>query len=153
MHKCVSKRAQRGVAAIEMAITLPVLLLMLVATAELGRAFHQYNSLTKAIRNGARYLASEAYDNTLGILDLSDAKRVATKNLVVYASTAGGSDPVVDGLDVADVTITQVDSSHFEVSVSFSYQPLFFRIPVFGYSASDIDTGVTLNASATMRAL
>ena len=43
------KRAQRGIAAIEMAITLPVLLLLLVGTAELGRAFYQYNELTKLL--------------------------------------------------------------------------------------------------------
>ena len=53
-HRFGLKRGQRGIAAIEMVITLPVLLLLLVGMAELGRAFYQYNTLTKSIRAGIR---------------------------------------------------------------------------------------------------
>jgi len=147
------KRAQRGIAAIEMAITLPVLLLLLVGTAELGRAFYQYNALTKSIRTAVRYLADHAIDDTSGIVQLTAEKQTTVKNLAVYANASGGGDPVVAGLDAADVTVTQVDSSHFEVTASFNYQPIFLRIPTFGYSASDVDSGLTLTASVTMRAL
>jgi Flp pilus assembly protein TadG len=147
------KRAQRGIAAIEMAITLPVLLLLLVATAELGRAFYQYNTLTKSIRGAARYLSIEATDGESKVIELSSDKQTATRNLVVYSNTAGGGDPIVAGLDAGDVTVAQIDGSHFEVTVSFDYQPIFLRIPTFGYSASDVDTGLTLTASVTMRAL
>jgi len=147
------KRAQRGIAAIEMAITLPVLLLLLVGMAELGRAFYQYNTLNKSIRAAARYLSIEAIEGESKIMQLSSDKQAATRNLVVYSNTAGGGDPIVAGLDAGDVTVTQVDGSHFEVTVSFNYQPIFLRIPTFGYSASDVDTGLTLTASVTMRAL
>ena len=153
MHKSVFTIRQRGVAAIEMAITLPVLLLMLIATAELGRAFYQYNTLTKAVHSAARYLSDNALDGSLPLIALTDDKRTAVKNLVVYANTGGGGDPVVAGLDAADVTVTQVDASHIEVTVSFGYQPMFTRIPTFGLSAADVDTALTLNASATMRAI
>jgi Flp pilus assembly protein TadG len=147
------KQAQRGIAAIEMAITLPVLLLLLVGTAELGRAFYQYNELTKSIRAAARYLSIEATEGESKIVQLSSDKQTATRNLVVYSNTAGGGDPIVAGLDAGDVTVTQIDSRHIEVRVSFDYQPMFLRIPTFGYSASDVDTGLTLTASVTMRAL
>ena len=60
-HAKTVKR-QKGVAALELAIAVPVLLLLLLASAELGRAFYQYNTLTKSVRDGARYLS----ENSLG---------------------------------------------------------------------------------------
>jgi Flp pilus assembly protein TadG len=152
-HNMPWKRNQRGVAAIEMAITLPVLLMLLLGTAELGRAFYQYNALTKSIRAAARYLSTQALDGTSGVITLTGAKQTATKNLVVYSNTDGGAEPIIASLGTGDVTVTQVDSEHIEVSVSFDYQPMFFRIPSFGTSASDVSTDLTLTASATMRAI
>ena len=72
---------------------------------------------------------------------------------MVYASTDGGGETILSGLDVSDVTVTQVDAAHIEVTVNFGYQPMFARIPGFSASAADVDTGLTLTASATMRAL
>jgi Flp pilus assembly protein TadG len=147
-----SRRRQRGLAAIEMAITLPVLLTLLIATAELGRAFFQYNAVTKSVRSAVRYLADNAINGTTGLVQLTDSTQTEVKNLVVYSSTTGAGDPLVQGLSVGDVTISLVDAAHIEVAASFNYQPIFLRIPTFG-SGSDVDTGLILNASATMRAL
>ena len=152
MYKSGSKSAQRGVAAIEMAITLPFLLMLLLATAEFGRAFFQYNTLTKSVQTGVRFLADNAKDG-FGLMDLTNDKRTAVKNLVVYGNTAGGSDPLLPGLDLASVTVSQLDASHIEVAVSFVYQPMFARIPTFGLGSPDIDTGLSLSAAATMRAI
>ena len=152
MRKFGSKRAQRGVAAIEMAITLPVLLLMLLATAEFGRAFYQYNTLSKAVHSAVRYLSTTALDG-FKVIDLTDGKRNAVRNLVVYASTDGSGETILSGLDVSDVTVTQLDAAHIEVTVTYSYQPVFARIPSFGAGAAEVDTGLTLTASATMRAI
>jgi Flp pilus assembly protein TadG len=147
------KHHQRGIAAIEMAIALPVLLLLLVATAEIGRAFYQYNTLTQAVRSAVRYLADNAIGGTSGVIALDDAKRVLVKNLVVYANTDGTGDPILTGLDIGNVTVSAPDASHIQVDAAYSYQPIFVRIPTFGASTADIDTGFTLNASTTMRAL
>ena len=152
-HNVPWKRNQRGVAAIEMAITLPVLLMLLLGTAELGRAFYQYNALTKSIRAATRYLSTQALDGTSGVISLTDTKKTATKNLVVYSNTDGGAEPIIPSLGTVDVTVSQVDSEQIKVSVSFDYQPMFFRIPSFGASVSDINTNLTLTASATMRAI
>lgn len=51
---------QRGVAAIEFAILVPVMLLIVFGITEFGRAFYQYNSLTKSVRDGVRYLSMRA---------------------------------------------------------------------------------------------
>lgn len=52
------KLRQAGVAAIEFALLLVILVPISFGTLELGRAFYQYNTLVKAARDGARVLAS-----------------------------------------------------------------------------------------------
>ena len=49
--------AQRGVAIVEFALILPFLLLLTFITTEFGRAIYQYNTLTKSVRDAARYLS------------------------------------------------------------------------------------------------
>ena len=49
---------QRGLVVVELAITLPLIILIMFATAELGRAFYQHATLTKAVEAGTRYYAS-----------------------------------------------------------------------------------------------
>ena len=153
MNRQNIKYRQRGVPAIEMAIALPVLLLLLVGTAELGRAFYQYNTLTQSLRNAVRYLADTAVEGSSGLIVLDDAKQLEIKNLVVYSNTGGGGDPILTGLDIANVTVSAIDLSHIQVDASYTYQPIFVRIPTFGTTGSDVDTGFTLNVSTTMRAL
>ncbi|MBP3859681.1 MAG: pilus assembly protein, partial [Pseudomonas sp.] len=47
MRRCGfrSSRAQRGLAMVELALTLPLLVLLMLAFAEFGRMLFQYNSL------------------------------------------------------------------------------------------------------------
>jgi Flp pilus assembly protein TadG len=153
MNRQPLKHRQRGVAAIEMAIALPVLLLLLMGTAELGRAFYQYNTLTQSLRGAVRYLADTAVEGTTGLIELADAKQLEVKNLVVYANAAGSGDPILSGLDIANVTVSAIDIDHIQVNASYNYQPIFVRIPTFGLSGSSIDSAFTLTASTTMRAL
>lgn len=49
-------RSERGAAAVEFALVLPILLLIVAGAVEFGRAFWFYDSLTKATRDSARYL-------------------------------------------------------------------------------------------------
>ncbi|WP_164205951.1 TadE/TadG family type IV pilus assembly protein [[Micrococcus luteus] ATCC 49442] len=51
------KQKERGAVAVEMAIVLPLLLLILIGTMEFGRVFNVQNSLTQAAREGARHAA------------------------------------------------------------------------------------------------
>jgi Flp pilus assembly protein TadG len=48
------RRAQSGTSTIEAVLVLPVMLLLVFAIAELGIAFTRSNSLTNAVREGAR---------------------------------------------------------------------------------------------------
>ena len=52
-----SKTKQQGVALIELAIIITVLITITFGITEFGRAIYQYNTLAKAVRDGARFRA------------------------------------------------------------------------------------------------
>ena len=52
-----SKTKQQGVALIELAIIITVLITITFGITEFGRAIYQYNTLAKTVRDGARFLA------------------------------------------------------------------------------------------------
>ncbi len=57
---------ERGAVAVELALLLPVLLLILIGSMEYGRVFHVQNSLTHAAREGARNAAIH-WDDPAGL--------------------------------------------------------------------------------------
>ena len=59
-------RRQRGTATVEFAIVLPLLLVLMFATAELGRLISQYNTLTQSVRDAVRYAAAAAAADSTG---------------------------------------------------------------------------------------
>lgn len=50
-------RSERGAAAVEFAVILPILLLVVGGAVEFGRAFWFYDTLSKATRDAARYIS------------------------------------------------------------------------------------------------
>lgn len=53
-----AKRRRRGIAAVEFALVLPFLLMLLMLPLYFGRVFWHYAALQKATQNAVRYLAS-----------------------------------------------------------------------------------------------
>ncbi|MBI5955396.1 MAG: pilus assembly protein [Chloroflexi bacterium] len=49
---------QRGQSLVELALALPILMLVLLIVVDFGRAFYAYVTVTNASREGARYAAS-----------------------------------------------------------------------------------------------
>ena len=107
---------QRGAVLVEMALVTPILLAMMLATAEVTRAFVDHNTLTKAVRNGARYVATNALQGTTGVIAIGGALTVETQNLVVYGNIAGTGAPVLPGLTVADITVTDIGGDNVRVA-------------------------------------
>ncbi|MDH3645826.1 MAG: pilus assembly protein [Gammaproteobacteria bacterium] len=157
MNRFIHKHKQGGTAAVELAIVLPFLLLMMLAIGELGRAILQYNELTKSTRDAARYLANHAIHGSLDLIDI-DAKptlKAETQNLVVYGSTGAGTTPVLPGLSTADVSvIAHVDTQHVRVDVDYDYVPMLggITMPMFGLGPT-FNIAIPLRASVAMRAL
>lgn len=143
---------QRGVATIEFAICAPILLLLMLATAELGRAMFQYNTLIKSVRDGARYAASAA-TSSQRIVTISDAVRTATRNLVVTGNVGGTGTPLLPGLTANNVTLTNVGNGFIAVSATYTFTPMLgATLPTFGYGPP-ITLSMTLPATVVMRVL
>ena len=123
----------------EMALTLPVLIVMLAGVSEIGRYFQSYTTLAKSTRAAARYLSNHQYNTT---------EIARAKNLVICGSltTCTGDQRLVKGATVENVCIetTKVAGSEQiefvtvsiprdatktcdadEIAVKLAYQPIF----------------------------
>jgi Flp pilus assembly protein TadG len=89
----MKKTIQRGVALVEFALILPFLLLLSLTAVEFGRAIWQYNTLTKSVRDAARYLS----------LQTPGTKMAQARNLAVYGNLGGTGAPLARGLTTANV--------------------------------------------------
>src|SRR5512145_2948619 len=56
-HMMSSKKKQQGLALIELGLIIALLIAITFGITEFGRAMYQYNTLAKAARDGARFLA------------------------------------------------------------------------------------------------
>jgi Flp pilus assembly protein TadG len=92
------RRDENGVQLVELAIVLPILLLLFGAVAEFGRYFYEYTTVAKGARLGARYLASKSVTSSTNY-------EVVAKNLVVFGNEAGTGTPILDGLSVNNVDV------------------------------------------------
>ena len=150
----ISARDARGVAAVEMAIVLPIVLLLIMPVGELGRAFIQYSRLSHRVVAGARFVADNAYADSSGVPSLSSTVDTRARNLVVFGSTVGGLVPAVPGLSTTQVAI-QVDSAGaVQVSIAYPYQSVIGGVlPMFGFGDDLLTGALVLRPRAVMRAL
>ncbi len=144
---------QRGLAAVEFAIALPLLLLVLLATAEIGRMLSQYDTLTKAVRDGTRYLASNVLSGSTSTVIITSQVQTQTQNLVVTGNVNGTGSALLPGLTVGNVTVSNAGNGYVSVSASYTYQPMLGALPTFGLTAGPISLAIPLNASVVMRGL
>jgi Flp pilus assembly protein TadG len=138
---------------VEMVVVLPILLFMIFATAEFGRAFMQYNTLTKSVRDSTRFVAEYAMLGQTQTINIDPILRARAQNLVVYGSVAAGTlSPLLPGLSPADVQILAASADDITVTATYGYQPISPFISRFGIGP-DSSALFTLRAQATMRAL
>lgn len=156
MSPVTGKQTQQGVAMIEFAIALPLLLLLLLGIGEFGRMLFQYNSLLQASRDAARYAAGQAWNATLGQVDLNADLQAEIRNVAVYGvpSALAGFAPVVPDLNASHVSVQQVaaDSRYVQISIAYPFQPVIGNV-LPSFYGDDIALNVTLNATVVMRAL
>jgi Flp pilus assembly protein TadG len=95
-HRTAFPRA-RGVAAVELALLLGPLVLMIFGTTELGRAIYSYNTLDKTVRDAARHLSQHGPGDTTIAAE--------ARCLAVYGSTDCSGTALAPGLTTTMVTI------------------------------------------------
>ena len=143
----------RGAVLVEMVIVTPILLFIMMATAELTRAFIDHNTLTKAVRTGVRYVAANAFQGTTGVVSVSAALRGETQNLIVYGNSAGTGTPVLAGLTSADITVTNIGANNIQVSAVHTISGILGPLLRSVAGGPDINMVHNLEATVTMRAL
>jgi len=133
---------EAGTQLAELAIVLPVLLVLFGATAEFGRFFYTYNTLAKSTRAAARYLTAS-----------NKATDDDAKSLAVYGTTDDGGTPVLSGLSTGNVNITREGPTGYPETVKveisgYQYEPIFDLGKLMGKSFS---LRVNVRPSTTMR--
>jgi hypothetical protein len=95
-----------GSAAAEMAMVLPLLLIMMFGTAELGNYFMNQHSLVKAVRDGARFAARQNFSNYTACSGSPGGTVVVdTQNVVMRGYLSGGT-IITPNIQLADVSVT-----------------------------------------------
>lgn len=94
----VSAKDETGGTLAEMALTLPLLIVLLAGVSEIGRYFQAYTTLAKSTRSAARYLSNHQYN---------DVEVGRAKNLVVCGqlTTCADAQRLVKGASPANVCI------------------------------------------------
>jgi Flp pilus assembly protein TadG len=141
-------REERGAQLVELAIVLPIFLMLFGAAAEFGRYFYEYTTLDKAVRAGSRYLATAA---------VNTAEDTKAKNIIVYGNPAGTGTPIVKGLTTANVVITRAGGvpvlpQTVTVQIqNYKYLPVFDLGKIIKVPA--LSMNIDVKPSATMRYL
>jgi Flp pilus assembly protein TadG len=88
----------KGAVAVELAIMITLLIVMAVGIAEFGRAFYEYNTLTKAVRDGVRLLSQHDATDTTYATYVMEAKC-----LVVHGSVDCSGPALLPKLEISMV--------------------------------------------------
>ncbi|MBR8133537.1 TadE/TadG family type IV pilus assembly protein [Burkholderia ambifaria] len=120
----IRRSRMRGVAAVEFALVLMPMIMLATGVAEFGRAIYQYETLTKATRNAARYLSVFLPNDSAYPL-------AAAQCLVVYGSTTCGSagTELVPGLTTSMVIVC--DATHSTDCADASDPSQFANLPTY----------------------
>jgi Flp pilus assembly protein TadG len=90
---------QRGAAAIEFALLALPLATLTFGTTEFGRALHQFNTITKSVRDAVRYQSTGTPGNTLA------ARCLALSGSTTNDGTSCSGSPLVPGLTLAMIAV------------------------------------------------
>lgn len=139
---------QRGAAAVEFALVIIPLLLIVAGIIEFGRTFWYYDALAKSTRDAARYVSDTTTGSTPAIDDgIKDNAKAMVLNAVNAAKVPGFS------TDYVSVVCDPVDcNAPSYVTVSIVNYPVTIGawIPIV-VSTGAVRWDVTLSSATTMR--
>jgi hypothetical protein len=143
-------KEERGTQILELAIALPVMLMMLGAVAEFSRFFYTYTTLTNAVRGGARHASKWEKNASWTVPE--------TQRMVVYGDFSDTSKgPILPGLTTGNVAVTangpapnKIDSVTVSIT-GYNYVPLFDIGKLTGITS--LSLAIPLKASVTMHQL
>lgn len=143
----------------------PLLLLLMLGSAELGNYFLNEHSLAKAVRDGARFAARKSWDNYPDCSTVGTTLRDETRNVVMYGYLSG-STALTPNISAGDVsvttsctttaggqTMTGLYSIHsggaqiVTVNATVNYRPIAGIF--FGFSGHDLHLNASSQAAVT----
>ncbi|BCW46381.1 TadE/TadG family type IV pilus assembly protein [Arthrobacter sp. StoSoilB5] len=125
-----SKKKERGAVAVEMAILLPLLLLILIGIMEFGRVLNVQVSLTQAAREGARYAAVHYQDGGLNVSGTALAAAPSLSGLGV--SVTDNASSCAPGSNVTVTTSVSLTSMSGFLDAGFFGGPGIFPLNMTG---------------------
>jgi Flp pilus assembly protein TadG len=128
-------RSERAQAALEFALAVPVLLMLILGVLDAGRVVVANVSLNNAAREGARYAAMHVYDGTCGSANCQTEARTIVNNVSL-------------GVDSTDIGMTVSLSPSNIVAVALSY-PFHAISPLIGATLGTVN--VTANSTMLAR--
>jgi Flp pilus assembly protein TadG len=140
-------RQEAGVQLAEIAIALPILLVLFAAVAEFGRFFYTDLTLGKATRAGARYLSTKQ----LTVDEINNAK-----SMVICGDPSVNSvcdNPVVTGLTPAMIKVTPTSGIPNTITVeieNYQFEPIF---DLGALANNDLSLRVNITPATTMKYL
>jgi len=126
-----TRNPQAGVALIECAFVLPLLLVLTMGMLDFGRAFHTKSVLDQAAREGAR----------IAVVTSPDVDLVTDKVNAVLASS---------GVTAASVTVVGPDPAHM-VTVTVTTTFTFITPGVFALVGGDFGNTIPMSGQTVMR--
>jgi Flp pilus assembly protein TadG len=137
-------RSERGAALVEMAMTLPLLMLISVGIVEFGRAYQTWQVLTNAAREGARVAVLPGVNDdavTGRVQDYLEAGKITDPDSAIV---------VIDRNNVVAIGATNASASSVKVDYPFQFMVLQ-PIAQLVANGSNLGGPLTMSASATMR--
>lgn len=97
---------RKASAAAELALILPLLLMLMFSGLEAGNYFMNEHTLVKAVRNGARFAGRQSFTNYTGCSGSPGGTVVAdTQNVVMNGYLSGGT-IITPNINAGDVSVT-----------------------------------------------
>jgi Flp pilus assembly protein TadG len=144
--------AESGASLVELAVALPVLILIMVGTIDFARAFYTAIELSNGARAGAQYGAQSGKNGQFtniesaarsGAFNIGNATAQASRS----CQCATDSGAFTDTSPVNDCTATCTGGSHMVISVTVTATSVFSTISRF----PGIPHTLTINRAATLR--
>jgi Flp pilus assembly protein TadG len=125
-----TKHEQRGAVAVEMAILLPLLLLILIGIIEFGRVFNVQISLNQAAREGARHAAIHYDDPSLDVTTAALGAAPSLDDLTVLVTDDASA--CADGANVEVIVRTTLTSASGLFDAGLLGMPMIFPLELTG---------------------
>src|SRR5262245_18703995 len=127
MSKKTRSKNERGAELIEFALVLPLLIFFCLGVIEFGRVYYSYNRLSKAVRDGVRFVSTGIVTSTGTINATTETK---ARSVVVFGNTTGSGTKILPDLLTSQVnipaaTVVSASEQYVTVGVNYPYVPLF----------------------------